>query len=184
MSGTTPRFADGAGAAFLRMDDGTDLPLWAQALMASRLTRRAVLAMVGDNKLAVADRDVLIAGCDAIDRCAALGQYREAEGELIRSAVAWVPTRRADSLAQAMYWAADAALAANDASDFSAAETACMNSTKQAIAHAAQSPGMNPLQARMYIAGDIDLLRFACGEFRVGRYDALGQVMGRLTTIA
>ena len=184
MSGYSMRNAAGPGAALLSGDRGEDLPLWAQALLASRLTQRAVLAMARDGQLPTADRDLLLKGCQAVDRCASQGSYMKAEVGAIKAASAWTPTRGADSLAHAMSWAADAALAANDASDFSAAETACVNSTWQALVHAAQSPGLNPLQARMFIAADVDLLRFACGEFRTGRYDALGPVMGRLTTIS
>src|SRR5258705_95786 len=76
---------------------------------------------------------------------------------------------------------ADAAHAAEDSTDFSAAESSCVGSIGRCLDAAASSKGMNPLQARILIASDLDLIRFACQEARIGRYDGVGdQVLSRL----
>lgn len=170
-----------AGAIF-ELDAIKDLPLWAQVLIASRMARRAALWLPPDAKPAA--RNVILAGCDAIDRCAQAGQWLAAEKPAIKEAGDQSLSGRAYQAGQAFYFAADATHAAHDSLDFSAAESACVGSAFKAVACAAESPGLTPLQARIFAAADLDQLRFACKEAGVGRYDGLGtQVMSRLAPV-
>lgn len=170
------------GSALFELDTVKDLPLWAQVLMASRMVRRAVLWLPAD--VPENGPRVLIAGCDGIDRCAKAGEHLSSEKQAIARAQRFQPSTVTHAAAVAMGWAADAVLAAEASTDFSAAETACVNSAGQAMAHASESPGLTPLQARIFMAGDLDLLRFACEEAGVGRYDGLGEaVFGRILPI-
>lgn len=150
--------------------------------MASRMVRRAVLWLPMD--VPESGTRILLAGCDGIDRCAKAGQNLASEKEAVSRAKRFQPSTVTHAAAIAMGWAADAALAAEASLDFGAAETACVNSAHQAMAHAMESPGLAPLQARTYMAADLDLLRFACEESKVGRYEGLGgAVFGRLLPI-
>lgn len=170
------------GSALFELDTIKTLPLWAQVLMASRMVRRAVLWLPMD--VPESGPRILLAGCDGMDRCAKAGQNLGSEKEAIARAKRFQPSTVTHAAAVAMGWAADAVLAAEASLDFGAAETACVNSAHQAMAHSMESPGLTPLQARTYMAGDLDLLRFACEEARVGRYDGLGDaVFGRLLPI-
>lgn len=165
------------GHAIFELDSIGKLPLWAQVLMASRMARRAVLALP---KAAPAKtRTALLEGCDAIERCAVAGSW-SSEEKVVRKAMELRPSGVAHWAGEAVYLAGDAAHAANDSLDFSAAESACEGSVWRAIQAAAHS-GMNPLQAATLMAADLNVLRFACEESRVGRYDGLGKgVMGRM----
>jgi hypothetical protein len=168
--------------AIFELESCDKLPLWAQVLMASRLIRRALLALPA--KGSESCRAVLLAGCDGLERCAKAGQHLRSEQPAIKRAASFQPSTHTHMVAVAMHWAADAALAAEAALDFGAAESACSNSAWNAMTHASQSPGMTPLQARIYAAADLDLLRFACEESRIGRYDGLGDaVLQRLVPV-
>lgn len=153
------------------LDQFKDLPLWAQVLMASRLVRRVLARIPSTNEQRAIQ--VLTAGCDALDACAAQGQVPSDLNEPIRIANSFQPTGTMHSPTVALACAIDAAKAAEASLDFSAAETACSNSIAKSFAWASEAPGMTPLQARILLAADLDLLRFNCKEFNVGRYDAI-----------
>lgn len=168
--------------AIFELDTIRDLPLWAQVLIASRLCRRAVLWLATDTPTCT--RDCLLAGCDAIDRCVQLGQRPEAELEVIKRAVDHEPPRGAECASTAIYYGADAAFAAESSLDFEAAESACTGSVRNTIAAVAGQDTLTPMQVHIFAAADLDLLRFACKESGVGRYDGLSSaVLGRLTPI-
>lgn len=164
------------------VDTYGDLPLWAQVLMASRLVRRAALWLPDD--VPEETRQTLLAACDAMDRCAIAGEWLKAERAVVEQAANMDPVADACGAVSAMYYAADATHAAHDSLDFSAAESACTSSAGKAMAEAGKSTGLNPLQVRIFAAADVDLLRFACKEAGVGRYDGLGNgVMERLCPV-
>ncbi|MFZ4576266.1 MAG: hypothetical protein ACOYN0_17920 [Phycisphaerales bacterium] len=150
------------------------LPLWAAVHVASRAVRRIVLllpARAGESPTAL-----LLAACDAADRSASRGSRDEQDAfALARGASALGPAP-IPAVAEAVRWLSDAAHAATDALDFSAAEAACRASVLAAL-DAARSPyrlvGMTAIQPAIFIASDVDQLTFACGELRVGTYDAL-----------
>lgn len=134
-------------------------------LVAARAVRRAALTLPAD------ERSPLLDGCDRLVEATVAGgldrSYRYAGG--------------AGPVALALEAAVDAARAAEASLDFSAAETACVNSTTRALAYAAQAAETS-LQAAILVASDADLLRFATDEFGIGRYDALtSDVLARLT---
>jgi hypothetical protein len=164
------------------LNSHASLPLWAQVLLASRITRRATLWM--PRSVSSRAREALIAGCDAIDRCAVAGVVLKAEAPALRKATSFQPDGGSYGAATSMYYAVDAAHAAEGALDFSAAEGSCTASVGKAIAGAAEGPGLNPLQVRILVTSDVDLLAFACKEAGVGRYDGVGKdVPLRLTPV-
>lgn len=146
-----------------------ELPLWAQVLLAGRMARRAA---DGDELRRIGE--AFGAGCTG---AAESGWHRRLLEDARR-----LPESRARACAEA---ALDAAFAAESSLDFSAAESACTSSTLRAIEEAGASPALNPLQAQILAASDVDLLRFAAEEAGVGRYDPLpASVLGRLTSVS
>lgn len=169
-------------AAIFELDTIKTLPLWAQVLIASRLCRRGAMWLALD--ASPDTRAILLAGCDAVDRCALLGQRPQAEIVTIEHAVRLVPTRETQPALGAMYFTADAATAAESALDFAAAESACTQSVLKAMNSIALQPPFSPIQLRIFAAADLSQLRFACKENKIGRYDALGAaVFARLVHI-
>lgn len=169
-------------AAIFELDQIKDLPFWAQVLIASRMARRAALWLPAN--VPQATRDSLVAACDALDRFAQAGTRTSEDTTTIKNADAIPDNAIIHAAAETLRWASDAAMAAHDTQDFGAADAACINSAKQAMNWAMQSPGLNPLQVRVFAAADLDTLRFACKESRVGRYDPLGKdVMGRIAPV-
>ena len=142
-----------------------ELPLWALVLLAARAVRRAALT------LPASDQGPALEGCDLLVRATLAGGLEHGyryEGD-------------SGPVGLALEAAVDAARAAEASVDFSAAETACANSTTRALAYAAQTAD-TPLQAAILVASDIDLLRFATDEFGIERYDPLTpDVLARLT---
>ena len=158
------------------------LPLWGQVLLASRLLRRAILALPEDAPAST--RPAMLAGCDAIDRSACAGAVSHEDKAALKRAAGFQPTCYTMAVATSMNWAVDAVLAAEDSTSFSAAEAACGRSVGTALMWAMEADGMTGLQAGIYAATDLDLIRFACAEFRIGRYDGLTMnVMSRLVPI-
>ncbi len=158
------------------------LPLWGQVLLASRLLRRAILAL--PENAPASTRLAMLAGCDAIDRSACAGEVLHADKAELKRAASFQPTCYTMAVATSMNWAVDAVLAAEDSTSFGAAEAACGRSVGTALMWAMEADGMTALQGRIYAATDLDLIRFACAEFRIGRYDGLTKnVMSRLVPI-
>ena len=148
-----------------RADSFARLPLWALVLLAARAVRRAALT------LPPGERMPLLEGCDLLVEAALAGRlergYRYGRGPGL--------------VGLALEAAVDAARAAEASLDFSAAETACLNSTTRALAYAAESAETS-LQAAILVASDVDQIRFATDEFGIGRYDPVtSEVLARLT---
>lgn len=171
--------------AIFELDKFRDLPLWAQALTASRMVRRAALAMLP----APPDPEhALVAkACDAIDACAQQGGGNHRVAPLLRRAMDLRDKDDAHAdrrpLREALWWAVDAANAADRAQDFPIDGTVTM-SAMNAVRSLAGDPRVNALQLTVLFAADFDQTRFACQEARVGRYDALtGHVASRLAPV-
>lgn len=153
------------------LDQINTLPLWAQVLLASRFSRRILaLTPAGTETRAV---DILTKGCQALDRAAAAGDLTRDLNEDLRRAKSFQPTGQMHAITATVGHAIAAAEAAVGANDFSAAETALAHSMSRCLAAGSEAPNMTPLQARINLAADFDLLRFNCKEFNVGRYDAI-----------
>ena len=165
--------------AIFELDQYARLPLWAQVLMAARLIRRALRELPAGDDAAV---HLMESACDAATQCANAGSMPRALEKQLRDGTAYTPTARTVELWSATYYLTDAAAAAQASESFSAADAACTSSVGQVFAHVSESTGMSPLRVRILVAGDLDLLRFACGESRVGTYDPIpDDVLLRLT---
>jgi len=149
------------------------LPLWAKALAASRIARRAALWM--PDSASKNARATFLDACDALDRCALAGERRPADLAIIDKANRVQPGIAEQGASLALYYAADAAHAAESSLDFSAAESACHASMLKAFDAAKSAQGLNPLQVHLFIAADVDILQFACKEARTDKYRGLGQ---------
>jgi hypothetical protein len=158
-------------AAIFELDAIRFEPFWAQVLLASRTVRRAGLSM--RELIPPEELEIRLRGCDLVDEAARQGGLGE-RLPLMKAAVNHPGSAAGEPLRQALFWAVDAADAANSTGDFTAAERACVNSSGQAVAHAMAVPTMTPLQVRICLAGDFEQVRHACREGRVGRYDGLG----------
>jgi hypothetical protein len=168
--------------AIFELDLYARLPLWAQVLMAARLIRRALRELPAGDDADDATVRLMEAACDAATQCANAGSMSRALEKQLRDGTAYTPTARTVELWSATFYLTDAAAAAQASESFSAADAACTSSVGQVFAHVRESIGMSPLRVRILAAGDLDLLRFACGEFRVGTYDRIpDDVLLRLT---
>ena len=168
-------------SAIFELDEIPKLPLWAQVLIASRMARRAVILL--PKSFEAGDRKAMLDLCDAIDAAAESGEYRQKIMTPLAAKLDAMRSGPAGEAAEAVYWALDAAGAAHGAQSFPVDAT-CVRDVQNAIASASLVEGLSPLQVRIVAAADLDSLRFACGEARVGFYDALGrQVMGRLAPV-
>lgn len=167
--------------AILELDRLGELPLYAQALLASRMARRAIFCLP-DSFPAVTKRE-LLAVCDRLDElCRNGGAAMTVMRPLYERANACRGSAAGEA-AEALYWAVDATASADAANDFPVDET-CRRDARLAFAAAGRAEGLSPLQVMTLLAADMDQLRFACAEAGVGTYDALGPaVMGRLAPV-
>lgn len=168
-------------SAIFELDEIPKLPLWAQVLIAARMARRAVLLL--PKSFGAGDRKALLDLCDAIGEAAESGEYRHKMMTPLAAKLDAMRRGPAGEAAEAVYWALDAAGAAHGAQSFPVDAT-CVRDVQNAIASASRAKELSPLQVRLFAAADLDSLRFACGEARVGFYDALGvDVIGRLAPV-
>jgi len=167
--------------AIFELDEISKLPLYAQAFIASRIARRAVLFLPAD--FPDDERDVLVGICDKLDGYCRDGGATMKKMRALYDLAGKFRGAAAGEAAEAVYWAIDAAASAEAANDFPVDAT-CMRDTEKAMAAASSSHGLSPLQVRLYAASDLDSLRFSCAEAPVGFYDALGPyVMERIAPV-
>ena len=165
--------------AIFELDQYGTLPLWAQVLIAARMVRRGTLAMLAEGSA----RQTILDACDAMERCARQGEGTRREQKPLDAAKALRehPPREAPAIAESVWWAIDATRAAEAAQDFPIDATVT-NSALNAIRSLSLDRRVLPLQLSILVAGDLDLVRFSCGEARIGRYDGLtNYVFERLT---
>lgn len=152
-----------------RNTDLPSLPLYAQALIASRLARRAALAMLTGPALEAA-----IASCDAIDHFAQAGDGFRDDHPLYRN------HPRGNTPHEALHWAWDSLAAAHSSSDFPIDPTVTA-SARRAIAAVTQDPRVSAIQVAILLAADIDQTHFACQEASISKYAGLTpHVLARL----
>ncbi len=174
-----------------RLDCITDfasLPVYAQALVAMRMVRRAVLA-----KLAPADSEtqLMIQAFDAAEACCTTGKGVYQSSDLFDRVMALRDLTTDHSqrqwLRQAMWYAIDA-LRAADACQERDFESTVTRSAQTSIAALGEDENLSRMQITILLAADIDQMLFACGEVDklpsqnlASKYEGLGShVMGRL----
>lgn len=169
--------------AIFELNEFGTLPVWGQALIAARMVRRGVLAVLPD---ASPDfRDQALAACSTIERSAVKGTLPDADERALKNTMNL--RERADArvaaVARALWWAIDACRAAQGALDFPVDSTVT-NSSLRAIGELGEDPRVSRLQLTVLVAADFDLVRFACSEISVGRYDGLtAHVLSRLAPV-
>lgn len=163
---------EGAGAAlFAGADALADLPLWAQVLVAARLLQRAARTLRREWPPRLGA--LVDAAIAAMHDCAREGGGVHRLRDLIDAARHERGTDAATAPARGLLWyAIDALRAAEAAQDFPVDATVT-HSTLRALRELCTDTRVVPLQLRVLMAGDIDLLRFACTEAGVQRYAAL-----------
>lgn len=164
-----------AGDAWARARGGlAALPLWAQVLVASRMVRRASLAILED--VPAAPGDAVGSICDAVASCARRGGVTQAEADHLERSLALLDRRLAPGtgeLRRALRFATDAARAAA----VDSADAAVTDATMNAVRALEEDERVTSLQLRILLAGDVELLGFACAEAGVGRHDALSDAV-------
>ncbi len=169
--------------AIFELNEFATLPLWGQALIAARMVRRGVLAVLPD---ATPDfRDLALAACATIERSAVKGTLSDDEQRSLRNAmnVRESAEARVAAVACALWWAIDACRAAQGAQD-SPVDSTVTSSSLRAIGELGEDPRISRLQLTVLVASDFDLVRFACSEISAGRYDALTpHVLARLAPV-
>ncbi len=172
-------------SAIFELDQFNTLPLTGQALIAMRMVRRGVMAIVpaGDGEYTLIMRI-----CDAIESCAKDGYGVRRikslldEGRALRD-VGGPHGKEREFLRHSVWWAIDAILAAEMAQDFPMDETVTQ-SALTSMKMLANDRRINRLQITIMFAGDFDLVRFACGESGVGRHEGIGSyVLERLPPV-
>lgn len=163
---------DGAGAAlFAGAAALAELPLWAQVLAMARLLERAALALQDDWPQTL--RALVECAIAAMHDCAREGGGVHRLRDLIDAARNERGTDAATAPVRGLLWyALDALRAAEAAQDFPVDATVTQ-STLRALRELCTDARVVPLQLRVLMAGDIDLLRFACTEAGLHRYAAL-----------
>jgi hypothetical protein len=168
-------------SAIFELDQISKLPLYAQAFIASRMARRAVLFLPAS--FPDEDRTAMIRICDTLDNLCRDGGASMKNVQPLYDRADRFRSGAAGEAAEAVYWAVDAAASAEAANDFPVDAT-WIRDTEAAMAAASRSHGLSPLQVRLYAASDLDSLRFSCGEAHVRFYDALGSyVMERIAPV-
>lgn len=163
------------------VDTFEQLPLWGQALIAARMVRRGALALTAGGR-ADAHRAILDA-CDAIERCAIVGDGTHREEDTFQRGKGAKVDRDGRVIIESLRWAIDAAQAAQAANDFPVDATVG-RSARIAIATLKDDWRISAMQLTILMASDIDQVRFACGEARIGTYNGLtNHVIGRLAPV-
>lgn len=174
-------------------DLGT-LPLWAQALIAARLVRRAALAFFDPASPAsttnptttITDaRATVFSTCDAIETCAELGGGVHRFAPLFdrASQLRFESHDAIRTLTQSVFWAVDSTRAADASQEFPF-EATVTRSMLSAIGTLQLEPRLGSLQIIILVAADADQIRFACSEIGIGRFDPLTRhVFGRLAPV-
>ena len=152
-------------------DQFDNLPLFAQVLVAARMVRRGALALSGTSDPL---QSTILDTCDVIEQCAFAGDGLDRAAALLDRAgrLRDGAPATARSVCESLWWTIDAARAAQAAIDFPVDSTVT-RSARNALGSLAADPRVSRLQLNILAAADIDQVRFACGEARIGRYDGL-----------
>lgn len=158
-----------------RTTELTALPLFGQSHVASRIARRAVLAM-----LAGEAQKTALAACDEIDGIIERGSGWYDKHPGIAATAKLKRTRETEAAIEAVRMANDSAGAAQGANDFPV-DAVVGASAQRAIDAVCDDRRISSMQVMILLASDIDSIAFACKEANVHTYDGLGrQVFSRL----
>lgn len=158
-----------------RSTDLASLPLYGQALVAGRMARRAVLAMLQE-----ADLEKGLAACDVIERIARREDSWRSGHPAMRAMERIRPGRGKHAALEAVRWAFDSVGAAQGANDFPV-DHVVGASAQRCFAAITADARVSAVQVAILIAADVDQIGFACSEANVQFYDALPMhVFGRL----
>lgn len=169
--------------AIFELNEFGTLPLWGQALIAARMVRRGVLAVLPDASFEF--RDQALAACATIERSTVKGALLDADERALKNAMNLREQAddRVMAVARALWWAIDACRAAQGARDFPVDSTVT-GSSLRAIGELGEDPRVSRLQLTVLVAADFDLVRFACSEISVERYEGLtSHVLSRLAPV-
>ena len=149
------------------MSDLSKIPLLAQALVACRLSRRAVLAM-----LAETDQQLALGVCDVDESMTKIaGKTIDRDSsEVVLSKIH--RTRSNQAALQSLHWALEAVVAAHGPSVLSGDEPATV-AAMRCIESVSDDPRISALQIAIVVESDIDLLAFACDEDGIQLSDSL-----------
>lgn len=168
--------------------DFASLPVYAQALVAVRMVRRAAMAKLESSE---AEARLIATACDSAEACCTTGTGVYQSRELFDRAMALRDLATDHSTRQwlrhAMWYAIDA-LRAADACQERDFESTVTRSAQTAIAALGEDENLSRMQITILLAADIDQLLFACGEVNklpaknvASKYEGLGShIMGRL----
>lgn len=157
------------------------LPLWAQVLAASRIVRRAAMAVLPHGP----ESDIIYRGLDALDSCTECGWSDSGDKSALDAAANLRDRGRRETatIREAMFWAVDACRAAIDAESFPS-DAAVTNSAANAILSLSEGRQFSSTQVQAVAAADLDLLRFACREVPMMKYAPVSShVLSRLTPV-
>lgn len=164
-----PQFPSG------RTVDLESLPLFARALVAARMARRAVLAMLEGK-----EREAGLALCDLVEQIVQRRASWKASAAQIRAVERIRRTRTNTAALEAARWAFDAAGAAQASLDFPL-DDGVATSARRCLAAIESDRRVSAVQVAIVLAADVDQVAFACSEVGVGMYDGVPpHVMGRL----
>lgn len=150
-----------------RTRDLEALPLFGQGLVAARLARRAVLAMLADK-----DQQTALAACDALDGVTRCGDGWRSAQPTIEKVQRLRRTRETEAAIEGVRWANDSVGAAEGSLDFPVDATVAA-SARRCFNAIADDWRVTALQLAIVMESDIDLIAFACREANIHTYDAL-----------
>ncbi len=152
------------------------LPLFAQALVACRMARRAVQAMLNG-----ADEKCALLGCDAIESVIELGVGWCDDNPVLSSLARISSTRDNEAALVALNCAIGSVGAAQSAIDFPVS-TNVSPFVQRCIEAVVTDPRISKVQVVIILKSDIDQITFACKEAKIDTCDGVSDyVLGRLT---
>lgn len=152
------------------------LPVFAQSLVACRVARRAVQAMLTD-----LERNVALSACDALEDFTKQGGASCA-GQPNLGALASISAGREQRAAfEALHFACCAVTAAQRRIA-APVDSNAIYFVGRCIAAVNSDPRISKMQVAIILKGDIDQLSFICHEAKIGTFDGVSDyVLARIT---
>jgi hypothetical protein len=168
------------------------LPLFAQTLVASRVARRAALAM-----LAGVDLQSALLACDTIDKISGRGNRTTCDPSALAAHLNVPESSGNETALSALHHAVEAIAAALHAAagqdavrgtgqntglgSAATLDAAVTHAAGQCIGAVCADPRISKTQFMIVLSSDIEQIAFVCGEAKIGKYDGAGDdVLNRL----